>query len=230
MLLRDDYLVLSDEVQAPTAAGTFNWVTLFDPPQIYQLKPGAPLQEKVTSDKVRGDVYYNNPEHTVRTGKVLSYSGQGDFLTVVAPAAVKATATPFGATVNGEYVFAAQMPEDINQGVAVFSGTYGYARPNQLALFQGTRIGLNGFELRREGGDFGVSAAVEGNRIAGRIVGRSGGKVFVVPPSAGVDLAGASVTVNGQPVAHSVEQGAIAFSVEIAQKDGLKNYVIELQK
>ena len=50
MLLRDDYLVLSDEVQDAAVAGTFNWVTLFEPPQIYQLKPGAPVQEKVTSD------------------------------------------------------------------------------------------------------------------------------------------------------------------------------------
>ena len=159
MLLRDDYLVLSDEVQGAAVAGTFNWVTLFDPPQIYQLKPAAPLQEKVTSDAGR-------PQQEIRTGKVFSYSGQGDFLTVVAPAAVKATATPFGATVNGEYVFASQKLEQIAQEAVVFSGNYGYARPNQLALFQGTRIGMSGFELRREGGDFGGErgARAEPNR------------------------------------------------------------------
>lgn len=227
MMLRDDYLVLCDEVQDPSTPGTFNWVTLFEAPQIYQLKPGAPLQEKITRDMVRAARQNFDPGHPeARTGKVFSYSGKGDFLTVIAPAAVKATATPFGATINGEYVFASQKAEDVTAGAAVFSGTYGYARPNQLALFQGTKISLGGFELRREGGDFGLSAAVENNRIAGCIVGRSGGKIFVVPPQ-GLNLAGASVAINGKPVPHTLEQGAIAFSVEIAQKDGLKNYEIQ---
>ncbi|MCX7011057.1 MAG: hypothetical protein NTW86_00570 [Candidatus Sumerlaeota bacterium] len=218
MLLRDDYLVLSDEVQDAAVPGAFNWATLFEPPQIYQLKPGAIVQEKATRDKVR-------PGQDVRTGKVFSYSGKGDFLTVVAPAAVTAVATPFGATVNGEYVFASQKPQTVAQGTVVFSGNYGYARPNQLALFQGTRIGIDGLELRREGGDFGLSAEAEKNRIVGRIVGRGGGKVFVLPPK-GLDSAGASVRVNGKPVPHTIEQRAVAFLVDIAQKDGLKSYEI----
>ena len=227
MLLRDDCLVLSDEVRDATVPGTFNWVTLFDPPQIYQLKPGAPVQERATRDMIhRGRVKFDPGHPDTRTGKIFSYSGRGAFLTVVAPAAVAAVAQPFGATVNGEYVFASQEPEDIAQETVVFSGTYGYARPNQLALFQGTRIGLGGFELRREGGDFGLSGAVEKNRIVGRIVGRSGGRVFVVPPQ-GLDPAGASVTVNGRPVPHTVEHGAVAFRIDIAQRDGLKNYEIQ---
>ncbi|MBL7187726.1 MAG: hypothetical protein ISS70_15495 [Phycisphaerae bacterium] len=224
MLLRDDYLVLSDEVQDAAVPGTFNWVTLFDPPQIYQLKPGAIVQEKVTSDPTPRKVRPGRPE--IRTGKVFSYSGKGDFLTVVAPTEVAAVATPFGAMVNGEYVFASQKSEDITQGTVVFSGNYGYARSNQLALFQGTRIGMDGLELRRAGGDFGVSATMEKNRILGRIVGRSGGKVLVALPG-GLSLASVSVTVNGKPVPHTVGQGAVAFAVDIAQKDGLKNYEIQ---
>ena len=225
MLLRDDYLVVSDEVQDAAVDGTFNWVTLFEPPQLYQLKPGAPVQEKVTSD-----ISNEGPNKgSIRTGKVFSYSGRGDFLTVVAPAKVAAVAAPFGATVNGEYVFASQKPQDVTQGLAVFSGNYGYARPNQLALFQGTRIGLGGFDLRREGGDFGLSAAVETNRIMGRIVGRIGGKVFVVPP-AEFDPARASVTVNGKPVPLTIEQGAVAFPIDIAQRDGLKQFMIQFEK
>jgi hypothetical protein len=136
---------------------------------------------------------------------------------------------PGSGLMNGEYVFASQKPEDITQAPAVFLGSYGYARPNQLALFQGTKIGLNGFELRRDGGDFGVSAAVNQNKITGRIVGHSGGKIFVVPPT-GLNPSSALVTLDGQAVPHTVEQGAVAFTVDIAQKDGLKNYEIQFAK
>lgn len=230
MMLRDDYLVLSDEVQDAATAGTFNWVSMLDLPQVYQLKPGAPLQEKTTSDAVHAGRGQTDPGHpSTRTGKVLSYSGKGDFLTVVAPAQVSAAATPFGATVNGEYVFASQQPVQVAQDKVNFAGTYGYARPNQLALFQGERIGLNGLELRREGGDFGISAAQEGNRISGRVVGRSGGKVAIVP-AAGLNPAGASVSIQGKKVASTVEKGAIVFSVDIAQRDGLKDYEIQFAK
>jgi len=220
MLLRDDYLVLSDEVKDDTVAGTFNWVSVYDLPQIYQLKPGAPVVNAIARDAQPPRV--GNPD---RIGNVRSYSGKGDFLTVVAPSELKAVATPFGATVNGEYVFASQQPQDITEGTAVFKGTYGYARPNQLALFMGDKIGLNGFTLSRDGGDFGASAAAESNKITGRIVGRSGGKISIVPPT-GFDAAKASVMLGGQPIPHTVEHGAIVFSVDIAQKDGLKNYAI----
>jgi hypothetical protein len=220
MLLRDDYLVVSDEVKSPDVAGTFNWASVFDMPQIYQLKPGAPEVDKISRDPEPP-----RKDTPVPTGQVRSYSGSGDFLTVVAPAAVTAKATPFGGTVNGEYVFASQQPENITEGPASFSGTYGYARPNQLALFQGDKIGLNGFELRREGGDFGASAVAGPDKITGRIVGRSGGKISVVPP-AGMNVGSANVVFDGKPIAHVVEKGAVTFSFDIAQKDGLKNYQI----
>jgi hypothetical protein len=220
MLLRDDYLVLSDEVKSPDVPGTFNWASIYQMPQIYQLKPGAPEVDKISRDPEPPRKDTSTP-----VGQVRSYSGAGDFLTVVAPAAVTARATPFGATVNGEYVFASQKPEDIQQDGAAFSGTYGYARANQLALFQGDKIGLNGFELRRDGGDFGASAVAGPGKITGRIVGRQGGRLFITPPP-GLDPANAAVTFDGQPVPHTVEAGAIAFAFAIAQRDGLKNYQI----
>jgi hypothetical protein len=34
----------------------------------------------------------------------------------------------------------------------------------------------------------------------------------------------------GQPVPHTVEHRAVAFLVDIAQEDGVKNYVIEFAK
>jgi hypothetical protein len=220
MLLRDDYLVLADEVSSPAVRGTFNWVSVYDLPQFYQLKPGAPPVDHISRDPQppRRDA----PD---RIGKVRSFTGQGDFLTVVAPAPVAAKAESFGATINGEYVFASQKPEMISEGPALFSGNYGYARAGQLALFQGTKIGLNGFVVSREGGDFGLSAIAEPGRISGRIVGRSGGNISITPPS-GYDLARAAVVYDGQPVPHTVKDGAISFSIAIAQKDGLKNYAI----
>jgi len=220
MLLRDDYLVISDEVRDDKVPGTFNWATIYDPPQIYQVKPGAPVQEKVTRDPQ--PVHAGNPD---RTGKVFSYTGKGDFLTVVAPGAVKTESTRSGVIVNGEYVFASQNPEDIKQGTASFAGTYGYARPNQLALFQGTRIGIDDFELRRDGGDFGVSAAADQMRITGRIVGRKGGTISIVPPKT-LFPGKAVVTINGVTVPHNLQNGAITFPVEIGQADGMKNYEI----
>ncbi len=224
MLLRDDYLVVSDEMKSRGVSGIFRWVNLYDMPEIYQLKPGAKMEESTFDGAI-----HHRPDEAPQIFKRRAYSGQGDFLTIVAPTQVTATATPFGATVNGEYVFASQKPEEITQGTATFYGTYGYARTNQLALFQGTEIGLDGFTLRREGGDFGVSAAAESNKITGRIVGRSGGKISIVAP-AGFDATKAGVMLNGRPIPHTVEQGAIVFAVEIAQRDGLKGYEITFGK
>ena len=154
----------------------------------------------------------------------------GDQLHVVAPQAHKVEAKPYGAIIDGkEYVFCSAEESRVSDGPAVFVGSAGYARENEVALFEGVKVGMDGLELRREGGDFGLSAALENGRIAGRIVGRSGGKVFVVPPS-GLDPAGASVTVNGKPVPHTVEHGAVVFLVDIAQRDGLKNYEIRFGK
>ena len=106
----------------------------------------------------------------------------------------------------------------------MFSGTYGYARPNQLALFQGTRIGLDGFELRREGGDFGLSAAANGgDRRADRGPQR---RENLRRSAERTQSAAASVSLDGKPIPHTMEQNAVAFSIDIAQKDGLKHYEI----
>ena len=222
MLLRDDYIVLSDEVESPETPGRFVWASVYELPEIAQVKPGAPGVDSKSNDLLprRPDAPPN------REGKVRSFAGKGDFLTVVAPVPVVAEAKPFGALVNGEYVFSSASPVDVAESGVSFSGNYGYARPNQLALFQGTCIGLDGFEIRREGGDFGLSAAVGKGEISGRIVGKSGGRVQIRPPK-GFDVAKASVTVQGQPVGHKIENGAISFPVEIAQADGIRRYEIK---
>ncbi|MFH1499951.1 MAG: hypothetical protein ABII82_19240, partial [Verrucomicrobiota bacterium] len=218
MLVRDDYLALADEVRSPETAGVFRWASIHELPQIYQLKPGATWEESVTNDR-------KLPRADNVTGKARAYIGQGDFLTVVAPTPVETAARDFGAVVNGEYVFASQHAIDVTENTVRFVGTYGYARANQLALFQGTRIGLDGFELRREGGDFGVSATVTGKRIVGRAVGRKGGDVFITPPP-NCDMTRARVLIDTEITPHAVVNDAIRFPITLRQQDGLKSYEV----
>jgi hypothetical protein len=219
MLVRDDYLVLYDRV-APDTEGQFVWASVFEMPQIYQLKPGAAVKEYThTEGKARPGA------PPPRTAKVRKYVGKGDFLTAVAPAAVKAEARPYGAVIDGEHVFAAGRPVEVKLGTVVFQGTMGHARRGQLALFEGSRLGLDGFEVRREGGDFGISAAAGPKAIVGRIAGRQGGRVFVTPPR-GYDAARAKLTVDGKPARATVEKGAIVFDVTISLRDGCKEYRI----
>lgn len=220
MMLRDDYIALSDEMEDNTKQGQFAWSTAWDFPQIYQLKPG--IADYTTEDLQQ-----------VKKGRAMGmktvvrrYKGAGDFLTVVAPTPVNAQAQPYGALVNGEYVFMSDGSQSYAQGTVRFQGTAGYARKNQLALFEGTEIGLDGFLLQRSGGDFGVSADASQRFITGRIVGRDGGQILMTPP-AGFDATKARVQIDGKAVQSTIVKGAISFPVTIALSDGAKSYRID---
>ena len=221
MLVRDDYLVVSDEVATDRTPGKFTWASVFALPEIHQLKPAASAVESESHDKLPR----RKEAPPDRKGRVLSYQGMGDFLTVVAPEALTAKATEYGALVDGENVFVSPKGATVSEHGVIFEGTYGYARANQFALFKGTAIGRDGFILRREGGDFGVSASASKNRVTGRIVGRSGGKISLTVPE-GFAEGPPRVTFDGRDVPHTVENGAIAFSFEIAQSEGGKPYEI----
>ncbi|MBL7187730.1 MAG: hypothetical protein ISS70_15515 [Phycisphaerae bacterium] len=161
-----------------------------------------------------------------RTSHQRKYVGTGDFLTVVAPVAVQARAKAFGATVNGEYVLLSPKPLKVDENGLRFHGTAAYARPNQLALFEGTLLALNGMAIRRDGGEFGISASQQANgTLAGRIVGRSGGTIRLTPP-VGFDTSRCQVKVNGAVVPHKLESGAIRFNVHISQSEAPKSYTI----
>ncbi len=144
----------------------------------------------------------------------------------MAPEAVEARKEPFGALINREYVFVSDEPQKYEQGGAMFSGTAGYARADQLALFEGDAIGIDGFLLRREGGNFGVSAELSGETVRGRIAGRAGGRVWVTLPG-GFDAAKVRVAIGGKPVASTAASGAVSFAATISQADGFKSYEIE---
>jgi len=226
MLLRDDYLVISDEVESPETKGRFSWVSCFDLPDIFQLRPGAPEQKDKYVDK---PPYHD--EDGQRIGQIRFYEGKGDFLTVVAPpkAVNKADAKPYGAIVNGEQVFASQKPVRVNADGVQFEGTYGYARANQLALFIGDKIGLGGFTLARKGGDFGASASLEENSVVGRIVGRNGGSLTVTVPAGFAKGSSIQVLFDGKPIEAKIDGNSITFSFDITQRDGYKVYEIRSQ-
>lgn len=218
MMLRDDYVVLQNDVTDPATPGQFVWANTSALPNIQQLKPGATATEETIEEDAK--------HHTGRTLKVRRYTGKGDFLTLVSADPVKAEATPFGARVaDNEYIFCAGSTVNYNENDVIFSGTAGYVRPNQLALFEGTRIGWKGWRIDRDGGDFGISAELSENKVTGRIVGRKGGKVTVTLPD-GVSARTAKVVVNDKPVAATTEEKTIVFEASIAQRDGYKTYSI----
>ena len=226
MLVRDDYLVLSDEVATPQTPGRFGWVNVFDLPEFYQLKPGARgIDVEYTESNTHRFTGVGGGTNEPRTAKVKIFNGKGDFLTVVAPpgGVAKAEATDFGGIVNGEYVFASQKPVENDR----FAGTYGYARKNQIALFQGTRVRFDDLGLTREGGDFGASAEVKGGKIVGRLVGKSGGTLSVTPPAGFLKGNNVTVLIDGKPVQATVQNNTVTFAVAIAQRDGLKYYDIQ---
>jgi len=223
MLLRDDCLVLYDDVEGDVE-GQFVWANVFALPVVQQLKPGVTCTEETFTEAL-----VRRPgTPPARTSKIRRYVGKGDFLTVVSPTSIDARATAFGAVLrDGQHVFCSDKPidyADAKSGVA-FAGTYGYARANQLALFEGTKIGLGGLAIRREGGDFGISAEATPGRIAGRFAGRTGGRV-VVTPDASFQAQGATVQVDGKPVVASIQDGRIGFDVTVSQADGCRGYVI----
>ena len=157
--------------------------------------------------------------------------GSGDQLHIVAPQAHRVETRPYGALIDGkQYVFCSATETRANDGPATFTGTAGYARENQVALFEGTRVGFGGLLLERLSGDFGISANREADgTLAGRIVGRSGGTIKLTP-SAGFDASHCQVKIGGTVVPHTTENGAIGFAVEIAQSKGVKSYTISAKQ
>jgi hypothetical protein len=221
MMLRDDYLVLYDQVEGD-APGQFVWASALEFPQIYQLLPGAKFVEttRVEPEADRPLVF---PGRMVR---IRRYAGRGDFLTVVAPRFVAAHRAEHGAILNhDERVFCSAAPLRHHDDHAAFEGTAGYARPKQLAIFEGRQIALDGFALKLEGGDFGASADATGATIVGRFAGHAGGTITVAPP-AGFNVERAKVRVAGQPVAAKIGNGSITFEIAITQSAGCRPYEI----
>lgn len=153
--------------------------------------------------------------------------GPGDEFHIVAPNPLTVAAQTYGAVVNGsEYVFQSDTDQTVQDEVVSFNGKVGYAQSNELALFDGTKIGYDGFVLERMGGEFGVSAKrINHTSITGRFAGLSGGTVTVTPPS-GFSFDNSEVKVNGVAVPATVTNGSISFDAAVAQSDGYKTFTI----
>jgi hypothetical protein len=155
-------------------------------------------------------------------------AGAGDQLHIVAPKAHEVESKSYGAVVDGkEYVFCSDTQVRASEGPAEFLGTAGYAREGQVALFEGTKVAFGGLAVECLTGEFGISAGRQANgTLAGRIAGRSGGRVRLTPPT-GFDAPYCQVRIDGVVVPHTFEGAAICFDVQIAQSDDTKSYTIE---
>lgn len=158
-------------------------------------------------------------------------AGAGDQLHIVSPKARKVETKLYGAVIDAkEYVFCSNAEMKANDGPAAFIGTAGYARENEVAIFEGTKVCFNALAVERLSGDFGISAGrLADGTIAGRIVGRAGGNIKLTPPE-GFDTLRCQVKINGTVVSHTLEGGAIHFEVKIAQADGHKDYTVNVGK
>ena len=186
-------------------AGQFTWINSGDLPHIAQLQPGtAPAK---------------STQH---------YRGKGDFLTLVSPVARKARRTSFDAIIgNSEYILVGGKPFEYADKQLAFRGKVGYARKGELASFEGTELRLDKFSIAREGGDFGLSAAIKGRRITGHVSGLSGGSVRITPPIP-FNPKRVKATFAGKPLPVVIKDGAIQFTVELKQANGTRAFAIDL--
>ena len=138
-------------------------------------------------------------------------------------------AKPYGAVVDGkEFVFCSADEVRVDDRPAVFIGTAGYARQNEVALFEGSKVGFQGLVVERISGEFGLSAGRQaGGAIVGRIAGRSGGAARLTLP-AGLDASHCQVKIDGVVVPHTFHGAAICFDVQVEQSDGTKSYAVEV--
>ncbi len=157
---------------------------------------------------------------------------RGDQLHVVAPAShpVRVEKRAWGALVNGEeHVLMSDEPINVREGELEFRGRTGFARPEQLVLFEGRRIALGGMRLEIEGGSFGASAKRERGAIAGHIAGSAGGALRLTPGRP-FDPNRVRATVQGQPIPVRCEGGRILFDVDVCRADGVVDYRVSFRE
>ena len=153
--------------------------------------------------------------------------GPGDQFHIVAPEKLTVAPIPSGARIGtGEFVMVSDQPQTLKQDGLIFNGKVGYARPGELALFDGTDLELNGLGLSRDDGDFGASLKQAGPKsLEGRVAGRNGGTLHVhLPPAFPTD--GLQVTFDGHDIPTKVENGIVSVTIAIKQADGTKEFHI----
>lgn len=163
MLVGSDYFLIYDDVYNQNMASRFSWFTHLkdDFPELENIKGGGP-----------GYVFWDTkPDiitHTAVRTKGIWFDGTGDFLTFVShKKGFKNKPMPYGCIITSpegreDYIFRNDNPVDVNENNMVFSGTSGFIRNNpeyqEMAIFHGTKIGNNKFEIRTQDTDAGLSA------------------------------------------------------------------------
>ncbi len=163
MLVGSDYFLIYDDVYNQNMASRFSWFTHSqdDFPELQNIKGGGP---GYTFWDTKPDVI----SHTAIRTKGIWFDGTGNFLTFVShKKGFKNKATPYGCIItspegNEDYIFRNDNPVNIVENDIVFSGTSGFIRNNpkhqEMAIFHGTKIGNNEFEIKPQNADAGLSA------------------------------------------------------------------------
>ena len=210
------------DLQAKTYTIRFEYVHASDAPPYFMVSwqpPGA---------KGLGPIQIASYESTYALPFIQEVKGgPGDQLHIIAPDKIAVDALAGGACVGkSEFVLVSDQPQNVAQNGLTFKGKVAYARPGEIALFEGANLELNGLGLFHDDGDFGASLKlIDAKSLEGCIAGRTGGTLHVhLPPSFPAD--GLKVTLDGQDVPAKVENGILSFAVDIKQADGIKKFRI----
>ncbi len=164
MLLGADYFILYDDVNDNNIPGRLSWFThpMEDLPEIAIIKAGG-----IGTYSNNGKV--DKTELFGKESKGVWYDGTGDFLTFVShKKGYKNEPAFYGGIITSpdgkkDYVFRNDTTVRVNEPGFVFSGTAGFIREreagqHELALFHGTKIGNDRFEIQTNHTDAGISA------------------------------------------------------------------------
>ncbi|MDR0393730.1 MAG: fibronectin type III domain-containing protein [Tannerella sp.] len=157
LLVGSDYFVVYDDVHNPSIGGRFSWFTHINDllPELKVIKPSR----------------YELSTHQSKESKGVWFDGSGDFLTFVShKKGYDVSETAFGCKIitpdgQTDYVFRNDNPVEVHENGYTFSGTAGIIRKagtdagnEQWAVFHGTKIGNDRFEICPENMDAGLSA------------------------------------------------------------------------
>jgi hypothetical protein len=155
--------------------------------------------------------------------------GAGDQLHIVAPekVAVEKLSPTVARVGKDEFVILSADATTVDQAGLTFTGKTAYARPGELALFEGTHLALGGLGLSRDEGDFGASLKqMSPTSLEGHVAGRSGGALQVhLPP--GFATTGLKATFDGHDTPVTAHNGAITLPIVIQQSDGTSAFSIQ---
>ncbi|MDD4922454.1 MAG: hypothetical protein PHS30_08265, partial [Bacteroidales bacterium] len=170
MLVGSDYFLVYDDVYNGNMSTRFSWFThpQEELPELKVVKGGG---AGYTATKGSPDI----STHTGTETKGIWFDGTGDCMTFVShKKGFTQEPTAYGCTVTSpdghkDYVFRNDTPIKANDKGFVFEGTAGLIRQRdavkqEWALFHGTRIGNETFEIQTSNADAGISAVYSDKR------------------------------------------------------------------